>query len=368
MNFQEALSFWKSKDIPLTSQLDKLPKYSKSNTTCPSDHKLYSDRSFLDNPISSPLPPQPHVSRRESRPAATAPSATSNILSSPPVIESPLSDQVREQIYSEVASLVSENESRPYYLMELLRAAQLLNTDYLRQTGLNSLKRVINSNLNPDQIDPQAFSSFPAPPRPPLPGTILPDTQLVQEEDVYFLTQNFPLARRFLNTDKIDLQTFMIFPAPPCPFPPDTQLVQEEDLYFLTQNFLLARQFLNTDLSGSSENVDDRCFSRACQMSDAVEQLHAQADIHGVFGGSLESIYESDYSENTTSESEFTGFNLDFYDDSDDEDTFTSPFTLIHPTCSESASDESAVCTVSETVNVCKSSGGRARLRQLYTV
>ena len=132
------------------------------------------------------------MSRRESRPAATAPLATSNILSSPPVIESPLFDQVREEIYSEVATLVSENESRPNYVMELLRVAQLLNTDYLRQTGLNSLKRVINDYLNPVQIDPQAFSSFPAPPLPPLPSTILPDTQLVQEADVYSPSQNFP--------------------------------------------------------------------------------------------------------------------------------------------------------------------------------
>ena len=104
-------------------------------------------------------------------------------------------------------------------------------------------------------------------------------------------------------------------------------------------------------------------------MSDAVEQLHAQVDRHGVFGGSLESIYESVYSENTTSESEFTGFNLDFYDDSDDEDTFTSPFTLIHPTCSESASDESAVCTVSETVNVCKIFRGKSAIETVvYSV
>ena len=212
------------------------------------------DLTFLDNPISSPPPPQHHVSRRELRPAPvrkSAPFATSNILSSPPVIESPLFDQVREQIYSEVATLVSENESRPLYLMELLRAAQLLNTDYLRQTGLNSLKRVINNNLNPDQIDPQAFSSFPAPRRPPLPSTFLPDTQLEQEEDVYSPTQNFPLVQHYLNTD----------------------------------------------LSGSSENVDDRCVSRACQLSEVVQQFHTQADIHGGFGGSVESIDESDISD-----------------------------------------------------------------------
>ena len=220
------------------------------------------DLTFLDNPISSPPPPQTHASRRETRPAVgrrSAPIATSNILTSPPVIESPLFDQVREQIYSEVASLVSENESRPYYLMELLRAAQLLNTDYLRQTGLNSLKRVINNYLNPDQINPQAFSSFPAPPRPPLPGSLPPDTQLAQQEE-------------------------------------------EEGVYSPTQNFPLVRHYLNTDLSGSSENVDDRCVSRACQLSDAVHQLRTQMDRHGGFEMNVGSEDESDISEITTSD------------------------------------------------------------------
>ena len=291
-SFEYLHSFWENKLRPNTSEFNKLPKCSEFNKTCPSFEECTSnlselvaksrvelmrevqrerqnndslleenqtpappipqtasctqtDLTFLDNPISSLPPPQPHMSQRESRPAATTPIATSNILSNPPVIESPLFDQVREQIYSEVASLVSENESRPYYLIELLRAAQLLNTDYLRQTGLNSLKRVINSNLNPDQIDPQAFSSFPTPPRPPLPGTILPDTQLVQEEDV--------------------------------------------------------QHYLNTDLSGSSENVNDRCVSHVCQLSEDVQQLCTQTDIHGGFGGSVETIDESDISDSDLS-------------------------------------------------------------------
>ena len=361
------------------------------------------------------------MTRRESRPAATAPLATSNILSSHPVIEYPLFDQVRVQIYSEVDTLVSENESRPNYLMELLRAVQLLNTDYLRQTGLNSLKRVINNYLNPDQIDPQAFSSFPAPPLPFLPDTqlvqdeyvysptqnfplvrhclnsdkinpqafssfpapplpflpdsqlvqdeyvysptqnfplvrhclnsdkiflqalssfpapplpFLPDTQLVQDEDVYSPTQNFPMVRHCLNPDKINPQALSSLPAPPLPFLPDTQLVQDEDVYSPTQNFPLVQHYLNTDLSDSSKNVDDRCVSRECQLPEAVQQLHTQADRHCGFGGSVESIDVSDYSEITTSESDL----------SDDEDTSFTGFTFTYPTCIESFSDEIAVC------------------------
>ena len=129
-------SFWESKVIPLTSELNKLPKCSEFNKTCPSFEECTSnlsdlvaksqvelmsevqrkrqnnaslleenqtpappipqttsytqtDLTLLDNPISSPPPPQHHVSRRESRPAAAASIAISNILSSPPVIESP---------------------------------------------------------------------------------------------------------------------------------------------------------------------------------------------------------------------------------------------------------------------------------------
>ena len=110
--------------------------------------------------------------------------------------ESPLFDQVKERIYSEVASLVSENETRPYYLMELLRAAQLLNTDYLRQTGLSSLKRVINNFLNTDRLEPEAFSALVSTEQesPAGEGT-------AAEEGVYSPTQNFPLARHYLDTN-----------------------------------------------------------------------------------------------------------------------------------------------------------------------
>ena len=121
----------------------------------------------------------------------------------------------------------------------------------------------VQHNLNTDKIFLQTFSSFPAPPRPPLPGTILPDTQLVQEEDV--------------------------------------------------------QHNLNTDLSGSSENVDDRCVCHVCQLSEEVQQLYTQADIHGGFGGSVETIDESDISEITTSESEWSPYSPDCMVNSSDE-------------------------------------------------
>ena len=54
-----------------------------SSSPCPPDCCTQNDLTFLDNPISSTHPPQSHVSRRETRPAAgrrSVPITTSNIL------------------------------------------------------------------------------------------------------------------------------------------------------------------------------------------------------------------------------------------------------------------------------------------------
>ena len=56
---------------------------------------------------------------------------------------------------------------------------------------------------------------------------------------------------------------------------------EEEDVYSPRQILPLARHYLNTDLSGSSENVDDTCVSRGCQLSDAVHQQLTQISGHG---------------------------------------------------------------------------------------
>lgn len=55
-----------------------------------------------------------------------------------------LFEALRETIYSEVATLISQNESRPHFLIELFHELQLLNTDYLRQRALFSLQ--VNKN------------------------------------------------------------------------------------------------------------------------------------------------------------------------------------------------------------------------------
>ncbi|KAG8453735.1 hypothetical protein GDO86_000384 [Hymenochirus boettgeri] len=52
-------------------------------------------------------------------------------------------EALRDTIYSEVATLISQNESRPHFLVELFHELQLLNTDYLRQKALFALQDIV---------------------------------------------------------------------------------------------------------------------------------------------------------------------------------------------------------------------------------
>uniref|UniRef100_A0A674BMS3 Pericentriolar material 1 n=1 Tax=Salmo trutta TaxID=8032 RepID=A0A674BMS3_SALTR len=58
-----------------------------------------------------------------------------------------LFEALRETIYSEVATLISQNESRPHFLIELFHELQLLNTDYLRQRALYTLEDIVTRHL-----------------------------------------------------------------------------------------------------------------------------------------------------------------------------------------------------------------------------
>ena len=64
-----------------------------------------------------------------------------------------LFETLRETIYSEVATLISQNENRPHYLIELFRELQLLTTDYLRQRVLYDIKDVVSKYLVDETTD-----------------------------------------------------------------------------------------------------------------------------------------------------------------------------------------------------------------------
>lgn len=70
-----------------------------------------------------------------------------------------LFEALRESIYSEVATLISQNESRPHFLIELFRELQMLNTDYLRQRALYALQDLVSKFLT-DDSGPQDMEEF----------------------------------------------------------------------------------------------------------------------------------------------------------------------------------------------------------------
>ncbi|NXM58712.1 PCM1 protein, partial [Illadopsis cleaveri] len=57
-------------------------------------------------------------------------------------------EALRDTIYSEVATLISQNESRPHFLIELFHELQLLSTDYLRQRALYALQDIVTRHLS----------------------------------------------------------------------------------------------------------------------------------------------------------------------------------------------------------------------------
>ncbi|CAH1776394.1 unnamed protein product [Owenia fusiformis] len=63
-----------------------------------------------------------------------------------------LFEALRETIYSEVATLISQNESRPHFLIELFRELQLLNSDYLRQRALYAVQDLVTRFLTEESV------------------------------------------------------------------------------------------------------------------------------------------------------------------------------------------------------------------------
>ena len=63
-----------------------------------------------------------------------------------------LFEALRDTIYSEVATLIAMNESRPHYLVELFRELQLLSSDYLRQRALYSLQELVTRYLTEEAV------------------------------------------------------------------------------------------------------------------------------------------------------------------------------------------------------------------------
>ena len=74
----------------------------------------------------------------------------------------PLFEALRDTIYSEAATLISQNEARPHFLIELFHELQQLNSDYLRQHCLFVIRDVVSGYIidTPKGVDEARGKTF----------------------------------------------------------------------------------------------------------------------------------------------------------------------------------------------------------------
>lgn len=64
------------------------------------------------------------------------------------IFRSKLFEELRDNVYKEVANLISANENRPHFLIQLFRDLQHINSDHLRGRTLQSIQTVITHSLS----------------------------------------------------------------------------------------------------------------------------------------------------------------------------------------------------------------------------
>lgn len=62
-------------------------------------------------------------------------------------VRSALFEALSDSVYSEVAALISANENRPHFLIQLFRDLQMISSDPLRQRTLQSIQEVVSRSL-----------------------------------------------------------------------------------------------------------------------------------------------------------------------------------------------------------------------------
>ena len=68
-------------------------------------------------------------------------------------------DQMREKIYAEVANLISQNETRPFYLIRLFKELQYLREKNARDQVLKSIFNIANRQTHKVMGDESGDSS-----------------------------------------------------------------------------------------------------------------------------------------------------------------------------------------------------------------
>uniref|UniRef100_A0A673FX97 Pericentriolar material 1 protein-like n=1 Tax=Sinocyclocheilus rhinocerous TaxID=307959 RepID=A0A673FX97_9TELE len=125
-----------------------------------------------------------------------------------------LFEALRETIYSEVATLISQNESRPHFLIELFHELQLLNTDYLRQRALYSLQDIVTRHLTEKSVaDEQASSLGPAVWATGSQSELTPSESLATSDNVRHLLPHLFLFFFFLSLIITQANFLLMFPG-----------------------------------------------------------------------------------------------------------------------------------------------------------
>ncbi|CAH0561493.1 unnamed protein product [Brassicogethes aeneus] len=92
-----------------------------------------------------------HSNVSEERTSGSERARLRNEWSDDPQVETPqkskLFDELRENVYKEVASLISANEARPHFLIQLFRDLQMIGSDSLRTKILQSIQNTITHSL-----------------------------------------------------------------------------------------------------------------------------------------------------------------------------------------------------------------------------
>lgn len=96
------------------------------------------------------------LSRQQQQEEEEAAAAATLTMSDPTMSTYSVFDALRETIYSEVATLIANNESRPHFLVELFRELQMLTTDYLRQRALYNLQDLVTRYLTEEGVTKEA--------------------------------------------------------------------------------------------------------------------------------------------------------------------------------------------------------------------
>ncbi|XP_021250886.1 pericentriolar material 1 protein isoform X13 [Numida meleagris] len=100
-------------------------------------------------------------------------------------------EALRDTIYSEVATLISQNESRPHFLIELFHELQLLNTDYLRQRALYALQDIVTRHLSENSEKGKCIKSLNTATWIASNSELTPSESLASTDDETF-DKNFP--------------------------------------------------------------------------------------------------------------------------------------------------------------------------------